>query len=94
LFPFKFSFEFSLGEIVLILIGIVLITILIKKGINKKNIIKEERFFSDEVNIRNCPARFGFLKKIPRGSVVPEECYVCPRLIECLGFYRTDMFAG
>jgi hypothetical protein len=31
-----------------------------------------------------CPRRFGYLKTLPLGSSVPDECYNCPRMMQCL----------
>jgi len=32
----------------------------------------------------SCPFQFGYLKTLPLGSSVPEGCYECPRVRECL----------
>lgn len=31
-----------------------------------------------------CPHHFGYLKALPLGSSVPEECYSCSRMMQCL----------
>jgi len=38
---------------------------------------------SAEVSIK-CSHHFGYLKTIPLGSSVPEECYNCSRMMQCL----------
>jgi hypothetical protein len=30
-----------------------------------------------------CPYHFGYLKKLPKDSPIPDECLSCPRMIEC-----------
>jgi hypothetical protein len=36
-----------------------------------------------EYSVR-CPHHFGYLKTLPLGSSVPEECYSCSRMMQCL----------
>ena len=31
-----------------------------------------------------CPHFLGYLNKIPKNTTIPSECYICPKLIECL----------
>ncbi len=31
-----------------------------------------------------CPHTFGYLSKLPEGSSLPEECFLCPKVVECL----------
>ncbi len=31
-----------------------------------------------------CPHHFGYLKTLPPGSSVPDECYSCSRMMQCL----------
>jgi hypothetical protein len=35
-------------------------------------------------NSVKCPHHLGYLKTLPLGSTVPEECYVCPQMMRCL----------
>lgn len=32
----------------------------------------------------NCPVHFGYLSKLPLGGSIPEDCYSCPRIEQCL----------
>lgn len=32
----------------------------------------------------NCPVHFGCLSKLSPGSSIPEECYMCPRIEQCI----------
>lgn len=38
---------------------------------------------SSELIYANCLHSFGYLKNIPKGNSIPEECYVCPRMVQC-----------
>ncbi|WNZ28504.1 MAG: hypothetical protein IAX21_07515 [Candidatus Bathyarchaeota archaeon] len=31
-----------------------------------------------------CPHSFGYLSKMPKGNPIPEECFLCPKVVECL----------
>ncbi len=31
-----------------------------------------------------CPHHLGYLKTLPKRSSIPEECYSCPRMMQCL----------
>ena len=31
-----------------------------------------------------CSHFFGYLKKIPKNSTIPDDCFVCPKMVECL----------
>ena len=44
------------------------------KGIEPKNQVDHQR----------CPYQFGYLADLPDDSFIPEECFVCPRVIECM----------
>jgi hypothetical protein len=35
-------------------------------------------------DLAECPHHFGYLKTLPLGSSVPENCYKCSRVTECL----------
>ena len=32
----------------------------------------------------DCPHFFGYLRKIPKGIPMPDECFGCPKMVECL----------
>lgn len=32
---------------------------------------------------QDCPHYFGYLKSVPQNSAMPEECYCCPKIMEC-----------
>jgi hypothetical protein len=31
-----------------------------------------------------CPHSFGYLSTLPKGSPLPEECFLCPKVVDCL----------
>ena len=84
--PLELSFELSIGEVILIVAVIAIATLLL--SIKRAQETSEAKMSHAQAvsSYKECPARFGFLKKLPRGSRIPEECFVCNRLIECLGF--------
>lgn len=45
-------------------------------------ISKEREFFSRL--LEDCPQHFGYLETLPLGSSVPEACYNCSRIKQCL----------
>jgi len=86
----ELSFELSIGEVIIILIVIALILLVITIERTEATGKKKMYYASQSWATKECPARFGFLQRLPRGGTIPEECYVCPQLIECLGFQRTS----
>jgi len=36
-----------------------------------------------DVNFQ-CSHQFGFLKQLPRNTAVPDECFGCPKVMQCL----------
>jgi hypothetical protein len=36
-----------------------------------------------EAKPQKCPYYLGYLKSIPKNSVMPEECFSCPKILEC-----------
>lgn len=43
-----------------------------------------EREEAKETSTQKCPRGFGYLKKRPKGTSIPDECLVCPKMIQCL----------
>jgi len=86
----ELTFTLSIGEVVIILVVIALILLVIiinrTEAASRKT---EQHYIPPPFATKECPARFGFLHRLPRGGTIPEECYVCPQLVECLGFQRT-----
>ena len=55
-----------------------------KKKENVFLIRKAEKIKESHENVVGCKHFFGFLKKRPKGSPIPDECLTCSRMIECL----------
>ena len=86
----ELSFTLSIGEVILILIIVALILLVIIINRTEAASMKSHMYYAQPaLSTKECPARFGFLQRLPRGGTIPEECYVCPQLVECLGFQRT-----
>jgi len=37
----------------------------------------------------SCPHFFGYLRKIPKNASMPDDCFGCPKMVECLYFNPT-----
>jgi len=37
-----------------------------------------------EATIVNCSHGFGYLKSRPKDAVIPDECLICPRILQCM----------
>ena len=37
-----------------------------------------------QVGFQNCLHHFGYLKSLPKNTPVPDECFGCPQVMECL----------
>ena len=37
-----------------------------------------------QVEHQRCPHQFGYLADLPDDSFIPEECLLCPRVVECM----------
>jgi len=38
---------------------------------------------STEKNNTECLHHFGYLSELPKNKLIPEECLLCPKLLEC-----------
>ncbi len=38
----------------------------------------------EEKNQIKCPHHFGYLSELPKSSSIPEECFFCPKVVECI----------
>jgi len=49
---------------------------------------KDERkafFLYGKVNFEGCKFKFGYLKTMPKYKPIPDECFGCPHILECVG---------
>jgi len=45
---------------------------------------EQERTEKKETNEARCSHGFGYLKKRPKGTPIPDECLICQKMIQCL----------
>lgn len=87
-------FPFDAGLIALIVAVLVLfLTVLIKlesptKFVvdkhSEKELHKKETAQAPKTGPSECLHFFGYLRKIPKNMTIPDECFVCPKMVECL----------
>jgi type IV secretory pathway VirB10-like protein len=45
---------------------------------------KKAFFLFGKKDFAGCVHKFGYLKTVPRNTPIPDECFGCPRILECL----------
>jgi len=45
---------------------------------------KKSLFLYGKKDFEGCPHNFGYLKDLPKNTPIPDECFGCPKVIECL----------
>jgi len=58
------------------------IALKIKTALQKEQ--ERENEEPKEPSTPRCTHDFGYLKKRPKGTSIPDECLVCPKMIQCL----------
>ena len=53
----------------------------VKEAISNQESIKEDQ---KKKNYSNCSNYFGYLAKLSKEAPVPEECVLCPKVVECI----------
>lgn len=51
---------------------------------NKGAELKKSFFLSGERQFEACPHEFGYLKSLRKNAPIPDECFGCPQILECL----------
>jgi hypothetical protein len=51
---------------------------------NKDKELKKSFFLFGERDFEGCPHKFGYLKSLRRNAPIPDECFGCPQILECL----------
>jgi hypothetical protein len=46
--------------------------------------IKTSSSVQPNVGFQNCVHEFGYLKDLPRNAPIPDECFGCPKVMQCL----------
>jgi hypothetical protein len=57
---------------------------LIKKENSRVNKPKTPSPTQPNAESQNCAHEFGYLKDLPRNTPVPDECFGCPKVMQCL----------
>ena len=45
---------------------------------------KKAFFLFGERDFEGCPHKFGYLKSLRKNAPIPDECFGCPQILECL----------
>ena len=51
---------------------------------NKDKESKKAFFLFGERDFEGCPHKFGYLKSLRKNAPIPDECFGCPQILECL----------
>jgi len=43
-----------------------------------------------EREFEGCAHKFGYLKNLPKNTPIPDECFGCPRIVDCLTTLRNE----
>ena len=74
-----FSYELDFCDVVYVMIINFFVFGLFKKGkqsASTNNLI--------EIDGKKCPHHFGYLTKLEKDSLIPEECLVCENVLKCI----------
>ena len=55
-----------------------------EKKNNKDEELKKSFFLFGERDFEGCPHKFGYLKSLRKNAPIPDECFGCPQILECL----------
>ena len=55
-----------------------------QKKNNKDKELKKAFFLFGERDFEGCPHKFGYLKSLRKNAPIPDECFGCPQILECL----------
>lgn len=47
--------------------------------------VRKAFFLYGKVNFEGCKFKFGYLKTLPKYKPIPDECFGCPHILECVG---------
>lgn len=58
-----------------------------EKNQKKKNGKQAKRsfFLFGETSFEGCPHKFEYLRTLPKNTPIPDECFGCSKILECLG---------
>jgi Ca2+/Na+ antiporter len=55
-----------------------------EKKNDKDKELKKSFFLFGEREFEGCPHKFGYLKSLRKNAPIPDECFGCPQILECL----------
>jgi len=55
-----------------------------EKKDDKDKELKKSFFLFGEREFEGCPHKFGYLKSLRKNAPIPDECFGCPQILECL----------
>jgi Ca2+/Na+ antiporter len=55
-----------------------------EKKNDKDKELKKSFFLFGERDFEGCPHKFGYLKSLRKNAPIPDECFGCPQILECL----------
>lgn len=58
-----------------------------KEGEDEKT--KKSFFLFGETSFESCKHKFGYLNSLPKNTPIPDECFGCPQIVECLKISKT-----
>jgi len=90
---FSTLFLLILVALTFVIIGMFFIVYLMIIGERAKNKLRANMNSSVRAETtRECPHSFGYLSEYPQNEPIPEECFGCPKAIECKnGQEETDI---
>jgi DNA-directed RNA polymerase subunit RPC12/RpoP len=53
-------------------------------ALSSKNQCDEKINNKNEINVPECPHQFGYLKKRSKGEAIPDECFTCVNILQCM----------
>ena len=56
---------------------------------NKDKEAKKSFLLFGERNFEGCPHKYGYLNSLPKNTPIPNECFGCPQIVECLRNLKT-----
>jgi len=76
-------FLLILGALTFVIVGMLFIVYLMVIGEREKNKLRATMESFAKMETQGCPHSFGYLSGHPQNEPVPEECFGCPKAIEC-----------
>ena len=55
------------------------------KILKKRDAEKKSFYLFGQKDFEGCPHEFEYLKTLPKNTPIPDECFGCHKIIECLG---------